>query len=43
MSFPVPGDFKLVDHTLLRVAHKGALAVITTEGPESPEVFDPVD
>jgi nitrite reductase (NO-forming) len=43
MSFPVPGDFKLVDHALSRVARKGALAVITAEGPENPEVFDPVE
>lgn len=43
MSFPVPGDFKLVDHALSRVARKGALAVITAEGPENPEIFDPVN
>lgn len=43
MSFPVPGDFALVDHSLSRVARKGALAVITAEGPENPEIFDPVD
>ncbi len=41
MSFPVPGDFKLVDHALSRVARKGALAVVTAEGPENPEIFDP--
>jgi len=41
MSFPVPGDFKLVDHALSRVARKGALAVVTADGPANPEVFDP--
>ena len=43
MSFPVPGNFKLVDHALSRVARKGALAIVTAEGPENPEVFDPVE
>ncbi|MCU4744762.1 copper-containing nitrite reductase [Natronoglomus mannanivorans] len=41
MSFPVPGDVKLVDHALSRVARKGALAVIHVEGDENPEIFDP--
>jgi nitrite reductase (NO-forming) len=41
MSFPVPGAFKLVDHALSRVARKGALAVVTAEGEEDPEIFDP--
>jgi len=41
MSFPVPGGFKLVDHALSRVARKGALAVVTAEGEEDPEIFDP--
>jgi len=41
MSFPVPGGFKLVDHALSRVARKGALAVVTAEGAEDPEIFDP--
>ncbi|WP_350356159.1 copper-containing nitrite reductase [Halorarius halobius] len=41
MSFPVPGNFKLVDHALSRVARKGALAVVTAEGPEDPEIFAP--
>lgn len=40
-TFPVPGDYKLVDHALSRVARKGALAVIHADGPENPEIFDP--
>ena len=39
-SFPVPGDYKLVDHALSRVVHRGALAIIRAEGPEKPDVFD---
>jgi nitrite reductase (NO-forming) len=42
-TFPVPGDYKLVDHALSRVARKGALAVIRAEGPENTGVFDPVE
>jgi nitrite reductase (NO-forming) len=41
MHTPVPGDYKLVDHALSRVARKGALAVVHAEGPENPEVFSP--
>jgi nitrite reductase (NO-forming) len=41
MHFSVPGDFKLVDHALSRVAHKGCLAVIHADGPDNPSVFDP--
>jgi nitrite reductase (NO-forming) len=41
MSFPVPGNFKLVDHSLSRVARKGCMAVVTAEGEERPEIFDP--
>lgn len=40
-TFPVPGDYKLVDHALSRVARKGALAVIHAEGPENTAIFDP--
>jgi nitrite reductase (NO-forming) len=43
MSFPVPGEFKLVDHALSRVARKGALAIVTAEGEEDHDVFDPVE
>ncbi|WP_135303977.1 copper-containing nitrite reductase [Haloarcula amylovorans] len=39
--FPVPGDYKLVDHALSRVARKGALAVIHADGPTNDAVFDP--
>ncbi|KAB1190379.1 nitrite reductase, copper-containing [Haloferax sp. MBLA0076] len=40
MSSPVPGDFKLVDHSLSRVARKGCMAVVRAEGSEDPEIFD---
>jgi len=43
MSFPVPGAFKMVDHSLSRVARKGAMAVVTAEGEANPEVFDPME
>ncbi|MBV0925150.1 nitrite reductase, copper-containing [Halomicroarcula limicola] len=39
--FPVPGDYKLVDHALSRVARKGALAVIRADGPANDAVFAP--
>ena len=39
--FPVPGDYKLVDHALSRVARKGALAVISADGPENDDLFAP--
>ncbi|WP_328518036.1 copper-containing nitrite reductase [Halospeciosus flavus] len=39
-TFPVPGEYKLVDHALSRVARKGCLAVLRSEGPENPELFD---
>ena len=41
MNFPVPGKFKLVDHALSRVARKGCMAIVTAEGEEDPEIFDP--
>ncbi|UPW01391.1 copper-containing nitrite reductase [Halorussus gelatinilyticus] len=41
MGFPVPGAFKLVDHSLTRVARKGCMAIVAAEGEENPEVFDP--
>lgn len=37
----VPGDYILVDHAIFRT-HKGALGVLHVEGPENPEVFQPV-
>jgi len=43
MSFPVPGPIKLVDHALSRVARKGLLGVITVEGPENEDLFDPME
>ena len=41
MNSPVPGDFKLVDHSLTRVARKGCMAVVHADGPEDPAIFDP--
>jgi len=41
MNSPVPGDFKLVDHSLSRVARKGCMAVVRAEGEARPEIFDP--
>jgi nitrite reductase (NO-forming) len=41
MDFPVPGAFKLVDHSLTRVARKGCMAIVAAEGEERPDVFDP--
>ncbi|SFG87930.1 nitrite reductase (NO-forming) [Halopelagius inordinatus] len=41
MDFPVPGDYKLVDHSLSRVARKGCLSIVRAEGEDNPEVFDP--
>jgi len=41
MGFPVPGAFKLVDHSLTRVARKGCMAIVAAEGDEKPDIFDP--
>ncbi|MFC7098918.1 copper-containing nitrite reductase [Halobaculum marinum] len=41
LDFPVPEHVKLVDHALSRVARKGMMGVITVEGEEKPDVFDP--
>lgn len=41
LDFPVPGDFKLLDHAVTRAIHKGCLAIIHAEGPENPELFAP--
>jgi nitrite reductase (NO-forming) len=38
-NMDVPGDYVLVDHSLGRALDKGALAVITVDGPENPEIF----
>jgi nitrite reductase (NO-forming) len=43
MHQTVPGPIKLVDHALSRVARKGCLAVVSVDGPENPEVFDPME
>lgn len=36
----VPGDYILVDHSLTRAVSKGALAILTVEGPPQPAIFD---
>lgn len=36
----VPGTYILVDHSLFRAMHKGAVATIIAEGPENPEIFN---
>ncbi|MFB6122251.1 MAG: copper-containing nitrite reductase [Haloferacaceae archaeon] len=41
MNFPVPGNFKLVDHALTRVARRGCMAIVAAEGEERPDIFDP--
>jgi nitrite reductase (NO-forming) len=41
MDLPVPENIKLVDHALSRVARKGMMGVISVEGEEKPEIFDP--
>lgn len=39
----VPGRYILVDHALSRVFGKGAVAELVVEGPENPEVFQPLN
>jgi len=41
MEFPVPGNFKMVDHALSRVARRGCMAIVQAQGEERPEIFDP--
>lgn len=36
----VPGTYILVDHSINRAIGKGAIATITVDGPENPEVFE---
>jgi len=38
----VPGEYVLVDHALGRALGKGAIAVLHVEGPENPDIFQPV-
>ncbi|MBX3125291.1 MAG: nitrite reductase, copper-containing [Polyangiaceae bacterium] len=35
----VPGDYHLVDHSIFRTFHKGALGSLEVEGPENPAIF----
>lgn len=38
-TIDVPGTYILVDHSLSRALHKGAVATIVAEGDEKPEIF----
>lgn len=38
----VPGNYILVDHSLGRLM-KGAVGILTVDGPEAPEIFSPVE
>ncbi len=35
----VPGTYVLVDHSLFRAFHKGAIAMLKVEGPEVPKIY----
>lgn len=35
----VPGNFVLVDHSIFRAFHKGALGILKVEGEENPDIF----
>lgn len=37
----VPGNYLLVDHSLVRTIDKGALGVLTVTGPSDPTIFNP--
>ncbi|AKU20529.1 copper-containing nitrite reductase [Massilia sp. NR 4-1] len=37
----VPGNLTLVDHSLSRAFHKGAIGLLKVTGPDRPEVFGP--
>ncbi|MFS8572533.1 MAG: copper-containing nitrite reductase [Clostridia bacterium] len=39
----VPGEYTLVDHAINRALGKGAVATLYVEGPENPEIFEPLD
>lgn len=38
-----PGTYALVDHSIGRAIDKGTVAHIEVEGPENPEIFNPLD
>ncbi len=38
-TIEVPGTYLLVDHSIFRAFHKGALAMIKAEGPEVKEIY----
>ncbi len=42
-DFDVPGNYILVDHSLGRAIDKGAIAILTVEGDDNPEIFNPLD
>ena len=37
----VPGDYILVDHSLVRAIDKGAVGILTVSGPPNPDVYNP--
>lgn len=41
LTFDVPGDYLMVDHSIFRV-HKGAAGQIHVQGPDNPDVYEPV-
>ncbi len=43
VTFDVPANYILVDHSLTRAFHKGAVGIISVTGDEDPEVFDDGD
>lgn len=38
-SFEVPGEYILVDHSLIRAFNKGGVGIVKVEGPAAPEIF----
>jgi nitrite reductase (NO-forming) len=39
MRMDAPGDYMLVDHSLFRALHKGAIGILRVEGPDAPGIF----
>jgi nitrite reductase (NO-forming) len=35
----VPGNFVLVDHSIFRAFHKGALGILKVDGEKKPEIY----
>lgn len=40
LTLEVPGNYILVDHSLVRTIDKGGLGILTVTGPENEEVYD---